>query len=77
MTVEAIPCAACKWWSNEPVIGEDGRTWGRCKVTGCMTDADFWCKKGGTEENLYTSDQIQEKAAGKLFCPPQTKFTAG
>ena len=60
MTVEAIPCAACKWWSNEPVIGEDGRTWGRCKVTGCMTDADFWCKKGGTEENLYTSDQIQD-----------------
>jgi len=27
MKVEAIPCAACKWWSNEPVIGEDGRTW--------------------------------------------------
>lgn len=60
MKVEAIPCAVCKWWSNEPVIGKDGRSWARCKLIGCLTDADFWCRSGETAENLYTSGQVQD-----------------
>ena len=59
MTVEAIPCAACKWWSNEPVIGEDGPNMGvqgHWMHDGCR----FLVQEGGTEENLYTSDQIQD-----------------
>lgn len=50
MNVNATPCGSCRWWSDTPTMGADGRSWARCKMSGCLTDANFWCKHGNSGE---------------------------
>lgn len=54
MTVDVTVCGECKWWSDKPNVGDDGRAWARCKLTGCLTDSLFFCKHGdgGNEERI-------------------------
>lgn len=54
MKVDATPCSLCKWWTDAPHVGEDGRAWARCKLTGCLVDAEFWCKHGEREAEQRT-----------------------
>ncbi len=51
MKVEVTPCGQCKWWSDTPRLGDDGKACARCRLTGWVTDGLFFCKHGEKEPN--------------------------
>ena len=56
MIEDVTHCADCHFWSNNPVVGEDGRVWARCKKYGWVQPEDFYCKDGETSPDLETGN---------------------
>ena len=51
MMVDVVPCWDCKWWGDCPRMGDAGKAWSRCRLTGCTVDSEFFCKHGKRETN--------------------------
>lgn len=51
MNVDVTPCGECKWWGENPHAGDQGKSWSRCAMTGCLTDSEFYCKYGKRQTN--------------------------
>ena len=53
---EVTHCADCNFWGDNPVVGEDGRSWARCKKYGWVQPDDFYCKDGEASPDLETGN---------------------
>ena len=56
MIEDVTHCEDCHFWSNNPVVGEDGRGWARCKKYGWVQPYDFYCKDGEASHGLETEN---------------------
>lgn len=56
MTEDVTHCSDCRFWGDKPVVGEDGRSWARCKKYGWVQPDDFYCKDGEASPNLETGN---------------------
>lgn len=49
MTVDVVTCGECQYWDDNPIVGEDGRSWARCRKYGWLQASDFYCKSGAVD----------------------------
>ena len=49
MTVDVVTCGECQYWDDKPIVGEDGRSWARCRKYGWLQASDFFCKSGAVD----------------------------
>lgn len=49
MMVDVTTCADCHFWGDKPVVGDDGRSWARCRKYGWLQANDFYCKDGSED----------------------------
>ena len=56
MIEDVTHCSNCRFWGDNPVAGEDGRSWARCKKYGWVHPDDFYCKDGEENTDLETEN---------------------
>ena len=56
MIEDVTHCSDCHCWSDKPVVGEDGRSWARCRKYGWLQANDFYCKDGEANPDLETEN---------------------